>query len=197
VIEFLEGKMVAHKTEEMYVAALANSPYAESLEYLNQFRGFGGQKSIPQTTASRDRFARAAYGVKLFQVGKGDDIIGQAFKILENVSQGPATRWSIVYDLKNPAVQFRTSTSPDIKTLALKDFDFSCERPCRVLDIDTKEPGNVYERFVDYSLEINKKLIFESWKTTEFLKDTPDAVLNLLAVYPDTIKPVKEEVEQG
>ena len=42
-----------------------------------------------------------------------------------------------------------------------------------------------------YSLEINHKLIFESWKKTSFLKDTPDVILNLIAVYPDTIKPAK------
>ena len=65
-----------------------------------------------------------------------------------------------------------------------------------MLDIDTKEPGDAGNRFVDYSLEINRKLVFESWKSTQFLKNTPDVILDLIAVYPDTIKPVKKEAEQ-
>ena len=191
VIEFLEGKMTVHRAEKMPVAALANSPYAESLDYLKQFQGFGGEKMIPESARSLDRFARAAQAVRLYKAGQRDDqernIVEHAFRILEDVSHGPATQWSTVYDLKGLTVRFRTATSPHIKTLALKDFDFSCETPCRVLDIDTKEPGDAVRRFTDYTTEINRKLVFEAWKKTPFLKDTPDEVLDLLAESPKSI----------
>lgn len=42
-------------------------------------------------------------------------------------------------------------------------------------------------RFVDYTTELNRKLIFESWKNTEFLANTPDPVLNWMASYPESI----------
>jgi choloylglycine hydrolase len=194
VIEFIDGKMVVHRAKELPYKALANSTYEKSLSYLKSCRGFGGEKVIAADSVdSLDRFAKAVYGIEQYAAEKRGDAIAQAFKILEEVSLGEATRWSIVYDVKNLAVQFKTGKSPKIKSLNLKDFDFNCNAPCRVLDIDCDLTGDVHALFIDYTTEINKKLIYDSWKSTSWLKDTPDIIMNMVASHPDHFTPVKEE----
>jgi hypothetical protein len=70
----------------------------------------------------------------------------------------------------------------------LKDFDFSCQTPSKVIDIDTDKPGNISRYFMEFNKDINKKLIYDAFKNTEFLKDTPDEFLDQLSKYPETIK---------
>ena len=194
VIEFIDAKMVVHRAKELPYKALANSTYEESLIYLKGYKGFGGERVIADDSAgSLDRFAKAVCGIEQYVADERGDPIAQAFEILEEVSHGEITRWSIVYDVKNLAVQFKTGKSPKIKSLNLKDFDFNCNAPCRILDIDCDVTGDVHAFFIDYTTEINKKLIRDSWKNTSWLKDTPDTILDMFASHPDRFTPVKEE----
>jgi penicillin V acylase-like amidase (Ntn superfamily) len=194
VLEFIDGKTVVHRAEELPYKALANSTYEKSLSYLKSCKGFGGEKVIvADSTDSLDRFAKAVRGIEQYTAGEQGDAITQAFRILKEVSLGEATRWSIVYDVKNLAVQLKTGKSPKIKSLNLKDFDFNCNAPCRVLDIDCDVTGDVHALFIDYTTEINKKLIYDSWKNTAWLKDTPGTIMDMVATHPDRFTPVKEE----
>ena len=172
-IEFLDGKTVCHSAEDLPVEVLANSTYAESLRYLEKHKGFGGTDEIPSSISSLDRFVRAAHLVRQYSESQAENIVDYAFDILESVSQKKGTKWSIVYDVKNLAIHFKTSRTPRIKTINLKEFDFSCDLPSKVIDIDMDKPGNVSSYFVEYSTEINRKLIGESFKNTEFLKNIP------------------------
>lgn len=187
-IEFLDGKMVCHSGEGLPVEVLANSTYAESLRYLEKHRGFGGTDEIPSSISSLDRFVRAAHLVRQYTENQTENIFDYAFDILESVSQKKGTVWSIVYDVKNLAVYFKTMNSPQIKTISLKDFDFSCHLPSKVLDINTDKPGNVSGFFVEYSTEINRKLIGESFKKTKFLEGIPEGLLDQIAAFPATIQ---------
>lgn len=195
-IEFLDGKMVIHEAGTLPVTALTNNTYADSIRYAKRFEGFGGEDPVKNTTSSLDRFVQAGDRVRQYKDMKNIDITDHAFGTLKIVSQGEYTMWSIVYDVKNRSIRFRTKVSPAIKSLDFKAFDFSGATPCRVLDIDTKKPGDAAPAFVDYTTEINKKLIVESWKNTSFLKGTPDAILEMVASFPKTIKYVGEEVEK-
>ena len=190
-IEFLAGEMVAHHGDSLAVPVLANSSYASSMDYLETLEDFGGSRPLPKSEDSLDRFARAACGVLDYGASTPEESVAYAFDVLASVSQGEATRWSIVYDIDRLAIHFRTEAAPAIKTLRLADFDLSAATPCRILDIDTPEPGRASERFVDYTTEANQKLIFASWKNTEFVKDTPDEVLRAKAAYPESIVPAK------
>ncbi len=186
-VEFLGGEMVVHRGDSLHISALTNSPYAKSLEYLEGFQGFGGDQPVSSSTGSLDRFVRAACGVVDYDASPAEETVAYAFGILADVSQGLHTRWSIVYDVENLTIHFKTQVSPTIKTLELASFDFSPTTPCRTLDIDTPRPGDAGAFFVDYTTEANRELIFEAWKSTSFLADTPDETLNLLAEYPETL----------
>lgn len=185
-IEFIDGKTVFHTADDLPVEVLANSTYDESLEYLRKHKDFGGTKEIPSSISSLSRFVRAAYMVRQYSDSQAENIVDYAFDILESVSQKKGTKWSIVYDIKNLTIHFKTYDMPRIKTVNLKDFDFSCQTPSRVIDIDADKSGDVSSYFVEYSTEINRKLIGESFKNTAFLKSIPKEELDHVASFSES-----------
>lgn len=186
-VEFLGGKMIVHRDGDLLIPALTNHPYSESMEYLQTFDGFGGDRPAPRSASSLDRFVKAACGVVDHEPGSAEENTAYAFGLLADVSQGDYTKWSIVYDIHALTVHFKTLAAPAIKTLELGKFDLSPATPCRILDIDTPEAGDAAERFVDYSTQANWKLVRESWGGTDFLAETPVERLNEVATYPESV----------
>ena len=169
-VEFLNGKMVAHTGQKLPVAALANDTYADSLS---------------EGTQSRSRFGRAAQRVRSFKA-KGTEPVAYAFETLDQVAQGDYTRWSIVYEVDRGRVHFRTRDRRKVRSLDLKDVDFSCATPVRVLDLDADVEGDVAKKLVPYTREINRELVTASFRKTPFLADTPAAEIDRVSRYPDS-----------
>jgi choloylglycine hydrolase len=186
-IEFLEGKMVVHTGKTMPAKALTNSPYAQSIEFLKQHEGFGGTTPIGTTTSSLDRFARAANMLKNYEPTTSEGAHEYAFDILKNVSAGARTKWSIVYDIASRRVYFRTFANPQIRYFELNAFDFSCNTPVQVLDINAERSGDITNNFIEYTWQLNRDLIGNAYKKTEFLAGVPDEVLDQIADYPESI----------
>jgi choloylglycine hydrolase len=186
-IEFLEGKMVAHTGETMPFKALTNSPYAQSIEFLKQHEGFGGTTPIGTTTNSLDRFARVANMLKNYEPTTSEGAHEYAFGILKNVSAGARTKWSIVYDIARRRVYFRTFANSQIRYFDLNAFDFSCDTPVKVLDINAEGSGEITNNFIEYTRQLNRNLIGNAYKKTEFLAGVPDEVLDQIADYPESI----------
>jgi penicillin V acylase-like amidase (Ntn superfamily) len=186
-IEFLDGKMVYHAAETLPVKALTNSTYADSIEYLEGHKGFGGDKEIGFSGNSLDRFARAAHMLSSYGKSKDKEIVDYAFSILESVDNEGWTQWSIVYDVTDRIVYFKTKDAPLLKKFAFEDFDFDCQTQSKVIDMQTIKTGDLRAHFIPYSTEINRKLIDRSFKGTEFLENTPDTVMDQRAKYPESI----------
>jgi len=157
-IEFLDGAMVVHRGRQLPVAALANDPYDSSLAAMR--RGAG------------DRFARAAHALD------GVTTVAGAFKVLDGVAQ-PTTRWSIVYDIRNRAVSWRTSVNREPRSIRYASLDFTCATPVQIADIDSAP------RFREYTRAQNLALVQRSIRRTSFLRDTPDAEIEESARWPE------------
>ena len=186
-VEFLDGKMVYHTAESLPVKALTNSTYAESLEYLKGHKGFGGEREIEFSSKSLDRFARAAKMLAQYDSSKDKAIVDYAFSILDSVDNPEWTQWSIVYDVTNRVVHFKTKEAPHLRKFSFENFDFDCKSSSKVIDMHTDKTGDISAHFIDYSPAINRTLIGRSFKGTEFLENTPDAVMDQRASYPDSI----------
>jgi len=159
VIEFIGGKLVYHTKETMPVKVITNTyTYAQSVEYLSLHTGFGGKFPIPTGTDGLHRFTRAANMIKKYDLKTSKSAVDYAFDILFNVKQY-TTLWNIVYDIKNFRIYFRTSVNYLIRYLDLKSFDFSCAKPVKVLDINANFSGDVTNKFIDYTKEINRDLV--------------------------------------
>ncbi|MGC2236737.1 MAG: linear amide C-N hydrolase [Pyrinomonadaceae bacterium] len=187
-IEFLDGKLVARTGDTLPVSTLANDTYDKSLSYAKATQALGGSQEVPQTANSLDRFTRAALKTKEFEkAGKTEkEAVAYAFDILSNVAQRPGTQWSIVYDQKRGKVYFRTLQSASIKSVDLKSFDYACGSVVKMLDINSKETGDVTSKFIDYTRAANRDLIERSFGGTDFLKNTPAETKNHLAEYPES-----------
>ncbi len=174
-IEFIGGKLVTHSGKDLPVAALTNDLYADSLEFL------GKRNWIPQDAGSKARFVRAAMRVKNFQSG---DPVAYAFESLADVHSA-ITQWSIVYEIDNGQIHFRTRTIPVIRTLAIKSLDFSCATPVLVFDLKANTHGDIRANLQPYTKETNLKLIRSSFSQTDFLARTPQIELQRIASLPE------------
>lgn len=152
-IEFLGGKMVVHRGANV----LANDPYTASVAAMKR--------------GARDRFARASQGLST-----ATNIDG-AFALLDEVAQ-PHTQWSIVYDLRNRAIHWRTAKNRTKRSVKLASFDFSCATPVQVADVDS-------DRFTGYTREQNAALVRRSVRGTSFLRSTPDTEIEESARWPE------------
>ena len=155
VVEFLDGRMVFHTGQGLPVAALTNSTYSESIDFLK--RGVAGLKErdgIQTITGSLLRFQTAADRVKAFEPAGSEHAIKYAFDVLDKVG-GEATLWSIVFDTQDLRVYFRTQSHRAIRYLSLNDFDLSCQRPDMMMDIHEKLEGNIAESMQVYSSDKN------------------------------------------
>lgn len=190
-VEFLNGQMVAHTAEKLNIKALTNSTYSKSLEYLKNFRGFGGDMPFSSSPSSLDRFARIAKMIKDYQSNPSKQTIPYAFDILSSVSQGKGTVWSTVYDIEKLQITFRTFEERKLKTIRLSDFDFNCNTPAKSIDVNTSFEGNISKHFFEHSTEVNRKLVkstFDQYKKGDFLGDLPEDFVEFLARYPETLK---------
>jgi len=174
IIEWLDGKMVVYTGETMPVKVLTNYLYEKSLKMLHGFRGFGGLwptglagiliKCMPNSIRNAlPRFVYAADLVRKFDPQTSKPTVDYAFDILSRVAQpkfGIApTGCSMVFDMPNRIVHFRSIHNDKIRSFNLSSFDFSCTIPVKVLDVHADLSGEVSNSFVDYTDEMNRELI--------------------------------------
>lgn len=179
-VEFLNGRMVAHTGKDLPMAVLANSTYADSVAFARK-QG----DDAPAGIGSLPRFARAASRVRTFDA-KGADPVAYAFDTLDQVAQPGYTQWSIVYEVDRGRVHFRTRDQRKIRSLDLKAVDFSCATPVRVLDLDADVQGDVANRLVPYTRDLNRELVTASFRKTPFLAQMPEAELERVTRYPES-----------
>jgi hypothetical protein len=116
-----------------------------------------------------------------------EDVIGYAFAILASVGQGEWTKWSNVYDMNGQQVSFRTYSNPEIRSITLEAFDFSCDTPVMVFDINAGMAGDVSDQFIEYTYQLNRDVIKNAYRKTEFLQDVSDTVIDSIAAYPESL----------
>jgi penicillin V acylase-like amidase (Ntn superfamily) len=177
-IEFLDGKMVVHRGEELPFAVLTNSTYDASI-----FQTKGAANNRAFADNSIDRFAKACNMVQQYQLqDTNEPIVDYAFNILNKVSQNNWTKWSIVYDITNKKISFKSNSYPEIKTVAFSSFNFSCTSSPKMLSINDPGKGEISNSFKDFSINDSKPLldaaVNESKDEITISEETKQAVLN-------------------
>jgi len=162
-IEFLNGKTVVHKGNNLPLPVLTNTDYASSAEAVRTSGVLQGKASATFNDNSLQRFAKACSMVNEFrQDDSKKSIIDFSFDILNNVAQPGWTRWSIVYDISNKAIYFRTARFTSIKSVAFSDFDFACNSASIGLDMNQPLHGKIAKEFKPFTKDDNKKLVDKS-----------------------------------
>jgi choloylglycine hydrolase len=94
-------------------------------------------------------------------------VIDYAFDILGEVAQGDFTKWSIVYDITNKTIQFKTNRFKQIKTISFSAFDFKCSATAKVWDMNQTANGAINNLFENFSPAINKRIVETATKESE------------------------------
>ena len=185
-LEWIKGKLVIHKGNTMPFKVLANNTYEDSLRYLKRHQGFGGTMVLEEVgNTSLDRFARAAKLVRDFPGQSKESVFDYAFDILRKVSD-ETTRWSIVYDMKNLLIHFKTHANNQVRSIDFRRFDLSCQGSVKVVDLDAGLSGDISDQFIDYTSKMNKRLIKQAFKSTSFSSHIPDEYIHQRSLYPET-----------
>lgn len=189
-IEFTNGKMTAHVLDSNDVQVLTNDTYSSSKKYLENHNGFGGDQSIADcATGSLERFACAAKKIKDYSHNDSNDIVSYSFDILKSISQ-EFTAWSVVYDIPNRAIHYKTAENTNIRSVYLRKFDFSCQTPVMVIDVHTKKTGDISTYFELYTRDKHEKLVnkvIQNWRAINFAMHITDADVVRMIDYPETM----------
>jgi choloylglycine hydrolase len=183
-IEFIGGELAYHTNEALPWSVLTNDTYASSVDYVQQYEGFGGSRPVSPSGSSLGRFVNAASMIKSYKSGAETPGVDYAFDILAHVAQGDYTKWSIVYDINEATIHFRTFASKSRRYVRLRAFDFDCAVPVQMLDVNIECSGDVTGEFVKYSQTMNWRLIESAFRKTSFLKAVPSSTLRYLSRYP-------------
>jgi penicillin V acylase-like amidase (Ntn superfamily) len=157
-IEFLEGKMVVHKDRDLPFPVLTNDTYASSLQTAKPILESGQAPRLNNN--SLERFVKACSMVKKFNAAQIDmPITDFAFSVLDKVAQGSFTKWSIVYDISNKKIHFKTEENKNIKTIQLSMFDLACNQPAKMFNMNQDVKGDVSKQFVLNDKKLKKQIM--------------------------------------
>jgi penicillin V acylase-like amidase (Ntn superfamily) len=155
IIEFYNNRAYIYTGDSLAYPVLSNNHYENSLKYLKNFKGFGGNLEVKPENTSGERFVKTAYLTeKLRNKSLSEE---KAFEILDHVKQ-PDTQWSIVYDISEKKIHFKTSKNRSVRTLELSAFDFTCNTPVLFININEDKAGS-YFSFKELLPENNRELL--------------------------------------
>jgi len=198
VIDFKGGEMKVYTGATLPVKVLTNYFYDDEVANLQKYAGFGGNLPIPsrqdeiddyndpnRTWEAQDtRFVRLAHRLK--NDTEETPIIDAAFALLHEVAilvserpnllqlhldhQEDYTKWSIVSDMVNRKIYYKTTTNKNVRVIDLSQLDFSCASPVKILDITkggaAEDVVNMSKKFEEYTIEkqINHFKPFLYWQ---------------------------------
>jgi penicillin V acylase-like amidase (Ntn superfamily) len=161
-IDFLNGEMVYHLIPKIGVQVLTNDTYELSSDSLKNFE----------------------------QTHDSINIIDYGFGILSNISQR-STAWSVVYDISNLRIYYKTSSNPEIKEVSFNNFDFDCSSPMMLIEINIQKKGDISNLFEQYTLDKNRDLVtkvIKSWRENKFALNITDEEVEKIIQYPETMR---------
>jgi penicillin V acylase-like amidase (Ntn superfamily) len=149
-VEFLQGKTFFHRTSQASVSVLTNNLYLDSVSawQTEQLRG-----------NALERFGMAAERAAAFEPGDASSAVAYAFETLDLVSGqatgGTPTQWSIIFDMHQLQVYFKTNRIPQIRSVDFSNLDFNCGKPLQILDINAPLTGEVSDDLGPLSFRSN------------------------------------------
>lgn len=182
-IEFLNGRMMVHQGKDLSVPVLTNSTYKESVSHLNS-----GSAGNARSGSSLGRFEKACSMVQQYNSKTNSSPIDYSFRILKEVAQGDFTKWSIVYNIKESKIFFKTNSYQPIRSMSFSSFNFACTEKPMAFNINTRTDGNVSSQFSSYSKNSDFKIIQRSFSESIDRISVPAAYIQKISEYPEGVR---------
>ena len=186
VFEYIDGELEIHSTTdaslEMPIPTITNSTYRDSLEFIKDYKSFGGKKDIPEGYNSLNRFVRASY-ITLNGILQSKNLKSHLSAALDSVASNSGySKWNIIYDFNKNTIHFKTRYSSQKLDINMKDLDFNCNTPVQALQISSHDGWRGESTFSPMTLEKNSNMVFKS-----FGLRMPLGMLYKVINYPSTL----------
>jgi len=184
IIDYVNGETRTYTGDNLPYPITANDTYPHMLSYLKQHKGYGGNKEFKlRPDASVARFVYVANKIREYKWQQR--IVDYTFDILRNIRQPQdGTRYQTVYDMTNLSIYYNVSSDfGKIKTIHFKEFDFDCDTPALMTEIQSDKSGNIRDAFYNYNSNINRQVITNAVK--KVIDYIPEAVITSVAKYAD------------
>jgi hypothetical protein len=174
LVEWLEGEMVVIKRDEMSVPVFVNYAYAACASIGDDPTG---------------RYAKMSERYAAYDPAQDKDGFKFVYSVMQEGANAfpPPTRtlWQFIIDPKAQRMSFYSFDNDKLRTLDLKDFDFSCKTPVEVFDMSSGDAGNVRSAFKPYTTKFNDELvdyIFGIYKSRGI--PTSDELIEKIKAFP-------------
>ena len=181
VIEFLDGKMVVHRQDSLPIKALANRVYSECVSELKA----GNPKNINR---SKIRMAQIDKKLLAFNPNGKLPAAAYAFEILEEVSSPPYTRWSLVFDIQNRIIHFKTYANRNDRWIDVKKIDYGCDTAAMMMDVHADLRGDITDAFkeIDPEYSLNHFIRFLKESDIEMPEEQVRTLFKQFLTFPCT-----------
>ncbi len=149
-VEFLNGEAVIYSGDEMPYKIMTNSTYESELNNISIYEGFGGSLNVE---TANNRFVKTAVVMKTASAENLSNPVDFGFDVLKHALGNSGTRWSVVIDVKNAMIHFKSSIGKEIKHFSFKNFGYDCNSPVMICDINLDASGDITDSFVPYTRE--------------------------------------------
>lgn len=153
VIEFIENKMVIHRGKDLPIQALENDTYSNSLDNYEKGKAC--------------RFVTVANMINGYEPENESSIIDYSFKILDQVAL--SGKWSIVYDIRNMRIHFKTSSNKNLREINFGLFDFDCNLGSLMYKLELNNQGSIDHLFGPFDSTINKEIFQDAIKSSNIV----------------------------
>lgn len=162
-IEFIDGKTVVHQGSDLPYPVLTNSTYKSSAKTAKAAGVENRKSNHPFTNNSLQRFTKACSMVQQYnRAPVAKPAADFAFNILDAVAQGDFTVWSIVYDLRNKEILFKTADNKARKSVRFNALNFDCSSASLALDMNQSPPGDVSALMKPINALKNRRIIAQA-----------------------------------
>lgn len=157
VLQYMDGRLNAYRIDNLKLNSLTNSPYPESVAAAQSC-------SLGDCNFTNNSLWRFVELMILKGKMKNDDTYSaQAFSILDEVAQtqGPLTRFQVLYDAKKSEIQIRAKGAAGIGFL---NFDFStifCEPSRQIIPIDLSTTGDLSHSWIGLTQQMQTEFALE------------------------------------
>ena len=184
-IEFIDGRMVAHNGAQMPVPVLTNNTYEKSISVAKQVLKTG---ELPGDN-SLDRFVTACKMLTELNTTETTlPLTDYAFSILDKVSQGNFTKWSIVYDISNKKIHFKTADFKNVKSFSFAAFDFACSAAPKMFNMNQAARGDVTTHFILPDKKVKNAAAIKAIAESKEYVTISEAEKKIILEYEDAIK---------
>ena len=109
-----------------------------------------------------------------------------SFDILQSVASPSRNKWRLVFDVTYRRFYFLTDINQNVRYVDLSFFDFSCDTPVEICDMNDPLSGNIQNHFIEYSYDTNYALIaYVADALAPYIEKVPEWAIDSLASYPE------------